>query len=205
MLKVGLTGGIACGKSYSLKEFEKLGVHPIDADKIAHRLIEPGQPGYDPVVAAFGREFLDSDQRINRKMLGKLVFADDQARARLNTILHPLVFAEEQRLQTALQYELSNVRPQVSMTDAALMIETGRYSQYDVLIVVYCRSEIQLCRLMFRDQIPEEQARRRVAIQMPLLEKVKYADYVIDNSGKLSDTRQQIHHIFADLRTRFEL
>ena len=115
MLKVGLTGGIACGKSYSLKEFEKLGVHPIDADRIAHRLIEPGQPGYEPVLEAFGEEFLDSKRRIDRKRLGGLVFSDDEARKLLNSILHPLVFKEEDRLQSALQYELSNVRPQVSI------------------------------------------------------------------------------------------
>jgi len=204
MLRIGLTGGIACGKSYSLREFEKLGVYPIDADRIAHRLIEPGQAGYEPVVEAFGPDFLDREHRIDRKRLGRLVFSNRQARDCLNGILHPLVKEEERRLQASLENELSNVRPRISMTDAALLVETGWHEQYDYIIVVYCRPEIQLCRLMFRDQIPEEQAIQRIASQMPLLEKVKYADYIIDNSSKLSDTREQIHNVFADLLTLLE-
>ncbi len=199
MLKVGLTGGIACGKSYTLKEFQKLGVYGIDLDQVGHLVIEPDRPAYHEVVEAFGREILDSEGLIDRKRLGRIVFSDEEARERLNAIVHPYIFEEEQRRLTALQYPLSNLRPKIVMIDAALMVETGYSKNYDVLIVVYCKLEVQLRRLLYRDMIPEDEALRRINSQMPLLEKVKYGDYVIENSGKLSNTQDQIRHVYAEL------
>lgn len=199
MLKVGLTGGIACGKSFTLKEFERLGVSGIDADKIAHHVIEKGKPAYQEVVKAFGEGILQEDGAIDRKKLGKLVFDDPPARHRLNGIVHPYIFEEEHRLLAALEYPLSNLRPKIAMVDAALMIETGSYLRYDKLVVVYCRPEIQIARMLYRDQISEEDALKRINSQLPVLEKVKFADYVIENSGTLSDTREQIRQTYAEL------
>ncbi len=202
MLKVGLTGGIACGKSYTLKEFQKLGVYGIDLDQIGHQVIEPDRPAYQKLVDTFGQEILDAEGLIDRKRLGRIVFADETARQRLNAIVHPYIFEEERRRLNALEYPLSNVRPKIVMVDAALMVETGYHKNYDVLIVVYCKVEVQLRRLLYRDKIPNDEALRRIQSQMPLLEKVKYGDYIIENSGKLSKTQEQIRHIHAELMAR---
>lgn len=203
MLTVALTGGIACGKSYSLKEFEKLGVFPIDADRIAHEAIARGTPAYDQIVSTFGNSILDSDGQVDRKALGRIIFSDTEARLKLNDIVHPFVFEREAQIRKSIQDELSTVSPLISMTDAALMVETGWHKNYDVVIVVYCHPEIQLRRLVQRDRITKDEAQSRIESQMPLLDKVRYADYIIENSGKLQATQEQIHHIFADLKTRF--
>ncbi len=204
MLKVGLTGGIACGKSYTLSEFQKLGVYGIDLDRIGHKVIEPDGPAYQPVVDAFGDGILNAEGLIDRKRLGKIVFSDEEALKKLNAIVHPHIFQEEQRRMNALQYPLSNVRPKIAMVDAALMVETGAHKNYDVLIVVYCKLEVQLRRLLYRDNIPEDEALRRVRSQMPLLKKVRYGDYIVENSGRLSSTREQIRHTYTELLSRVE-
>ncbi len=204
MLKVGLTGGIACGKSYTLKEFEKLGVYAIDADQIARQVVAQGKPAYQKVVKAFSDAVLQPNGDIDRKKLGEIVFSDPEARERLNRIVHPYIHKEENRRLAALQDDLSNVRPPITMTDAALMVETGSYKKYDLLVVVFCPAVIQLRRLIMRDGISEAEARRRIRSQMSILEKIKYGDYIIDNSGKLSNTNEQIHHTFAELMARIE-
>lgn len=202
MLKVGLTGGIACGKSHTLKQFHKLGAVTIDADRIAHLVMQPGKPAYENIVQLFGPDILAPDKTIDRRRLAKLVFSDPDLRAKLNAAVHPHVYeAEHQEIDKA---RLINSSPMV-LVDAALMVETGSYKGYQVVIVVYCRPDIQLNRLMSRDDLPEEEAVRRIESQMPILEKIKYADYVVENSGKLADTNQQVKHIFADLLSRFEL
>lgn len=204
MLRVGLTGGIACGKSFTLKEFEKLGVYGIDADKISHMVTGKGGSAYPEVVAAFGREIVGDDGEIDRKKLGKLVFSDDESRRKLMSIVHPHIFAEEKRRLEALENPLSNVRPRIAMTDAALMVETGSHKRYDYVIVVYCRQEIQIRRMLYRDLISEEEAQQRIDSQMPVLEKVKYADFIVENSGTLAHTREQIRQIYAELLSRAE-
>ncbi len=202
MLRVGLTGGIACGKTNALIEFEKLGVYGIDADQIAHNVIFPDGPGYAEVVKTFGNEILNDDGTIDRSRLGTIVFGDGSKRRELNRIVHPLVFAEEERILRSLEDELSTLRPRIAMVGAALMIEAGSHQRYDVILVVYCRQEIQLRRLMTRDGLGEVEALRRIGSQMPVQEKVGYADFVIDNSSRLSDTRRQIHHTFLELASR---
>jgi dephospho-CoA kinase len=204
MLKVALTGGIACGKSYSLREFAKLGVFPIDADVIARDVVEPDRPAYLEVVKVFGDEYIDPEGKLDRKKLAHLIFSDDTAREKLNELLHPYIFVEEQKIRDSLEYDLSNFRPQICMTDAALVVETGWHRKYDVVIVVYCREEIQLRRLMYRDRIPQEEALKRIASQMPLLEKILNGDYIIENSGRLSDTNEQIHHTYSDMLTKLD-
>ncbi|RPJ61355.1 MAG: dephospho-CoA kinase [Acidobacteria bacterium] len=202
MLKVGLTGGIACGKSYTLKEFQRYGAHTIDADKIVHQLLMPGHAGYKKVVEAFGSQFLNSDSQLDRRRLADLVFSDGEALRKLNEIMHPLVFAEEKR--QIEEAELIRRRTPMIVVDAALMVETGSYRNYDVILMVYSRPEVQLMRLILRDHLTEQEASKRIASQMPLLQKLKYADYVIQNSGKLSNTAEQVAHTFKDLVFRYE-
>ena len=202
MLRVGLTGGIACGKTNTLAEFQRLGVYGIDADQIGHEVIQPGGSAYSQVVERFGPEILNQDGTINRSRLGRIVFTDESSRRDLNQIVHPRILAEVERILCGLEDELSTLRPQVAMVDAALMVETGSYEKYDVILVVYCHPEIQLRRLMSRDGLSESDALLRIRSQMPLLEKVRYADFVLDNSNRLSDTQRQIHHTFLELMAR---
>ena len=198
MLKVGLTGGIGCGKSHILREFHKLGVYTIDADEIAHEVILPDQPAYGEIVESFGPEILASDQTIDRKKLGEKIFSDGKAREKLNQIVHPLVL-EEEALRIAEFEDREDLKSPIIMVDAALMVEAGSYRKYDFVVVVYCHSQVQLQRLMARDKLSEEEALQRIESQMPLLEKIKYADYVIENSGRLSETNEQVRHIFKEL------
>jgi dephospho-CoA kinase len=202
MLKVGLTGGIACGKSYTLKEFQRYGAHSIDADQIVHQLLLPGHAGYKEVVETFGSEFLNADSQLDRRRLGELVFSDEAARRKLNKIIHPLVLAEEKR--QIEEAALIHRRTPMIVVDAALMVEVGSYRNYDVILMVYARPDVQLMRLMLRDNLTEQEALKRIASQMPLLEKLKYADYVIENSGKLSNTAEQVDHTFKDILFRYE-
>ncbi len=198
MLKVGLTGGIGCGKSHILREFHKLGVHTIDADEIAHEVILPDQPAYGEILERFGPEILASDQTIDRKKLGEKIFSDGKAREKLNQIVHPLVL-EEEALRIAEFEDREDLKSPIIMVDAALMVEAGSYRKYDFVVVVYCHPQVQLQRVMARDKLSEEEALQRIESQMPLLEKIKYADYVIENSGRLSETNEQVRHIFKEL------
>jgi dephospho-CoA kinase len=204
MLKVGLTGGIACGKSYALKEFHKLGAYAIDADRIAHKVTWPGQPAYEQIVAAFGRDILLEDGDLDRKKLAALIFSNGSERKRLNDIVHPYILKEEQRLITEVEKDPRLLRSPIVMVDAALMVEVGSYRNYDFVVVVYCHPSIQLSRLVTREGLSEEEAWRRISSQMPLLEKVRYADFVIENSGKLSQAHRQIKQVFAELINYYE-
>lgn len=203
MLKVGLTGGIACGKSHILREFSKLGVYTIDADELAHSAILPNTPAYQAILDSFGREILAPDDTIDRKKLGQIIFSDEQARQRLNTIVHPRVQQEEIRLTSEFEEEKDPKSP-IIMVDAALMVETGSYRRYDLIIVVYCHPQTQLRRLISREGLSEEQATQRIRSQMPLLDKIKHADYIIENSSKLSETNEQVRHVFTELVAHWE-
>ncbi len=202
MLKVGLTGGIACGKSYILEELRKSGAYALDADEIAHSVILPEGAAYPEVVDAFGSEILTSDKIIDRMKLGAIVFSDRAALDRLNQIVHPHVFAEEERRILAIEAEAGKAGRGLLVVDAALMIEVGSYSNYDSVIVVYCRPAVQLHRLMQRDDLSAEEALKRIRSQMPVTRKLRYADYVVDNSGKRTESRHQIRRIFDQLILR---
>ena len=203
VLKVGLTGGIACGKSQFLREFHKLGVYTIDADEIAHRAILPDTSAYQEILNHFGKEILAPDETIDRKKLGQIIFSDEPARQRLNSIVHPRVRQEEARLTSDFEAEEEPESP-IIMVDAALMVETGSYRKYDFLIVVYCHPRIQLRRLMSREGFSEEKAMQRIGSQMPLMDKIKYADYIIENSSRLSETHEQVKHVFTELVVHWE-
>ena len=198
MLTVGLTGGIVCGKSEALSELDKLGAYTIDADDIAHQVITPGQPAYHQIVSTFGPSILKSDQSIDRKKLGKLVFSNKESRETLNQIAHPFILEEEEGHISELKAQ-KNPRSPVIVVEAALMVETGSYRRYDLIIVVNCRPEIQVKRLMLRDGLSGKEALQRISSQLPPEEKIKHAQYVMENSGQLSELQEQARTIFVDL------
>jgi len=204
MFSVGLTGGIACGKSNALRCFRSLGAHTIDADVIAREVVEPGKPAYDKILDEFGPSIIGLEGQINRKELGGIVFSDPVALQKLNEIVHPFVLQEEKRRIATLEAEEPGSKSQIVIVDASLMIETGTYRKYQAIVVVYCPPSVQLRRLMLRDGISESQARQRIESQMPTLEKIQYGDYVIETSGKLSDTYTQVKQVYSELLACFE-
>jgi dephospho-CoA kinase len=195
VLRVGLTGGIACGKSHVLRELEARGCQAIDLDKVAHDMLEPGAPGFAPVVATFGRDILGPDGRIDRKQLGARVFGDAAALARLNAIVHPLVRLEEEHRVLALEA----VQAELVVTDAALLVEAGLLLHYDRLVVVHCAPSQQLERLMARDGLTSAAAQARIAAQLPLLEKRRFAHLEIDTSSSLAASEAAAHALAAEL------
>lgn len=196
MLRVGLTGGIASGKSTVAARMRELGLAVLNADLLAHRLIEPGQPAYEEVVREFGRAVLSPDGSVDRKKLGEIVFRDPARRERLNGIVHPRVIeAREQQLK---QMEAENPRG-LAIVEAALLIEAGYYKKLDRLVVCSCRPEQQMARLRARG-LTEEEARQRLAAQLPLEEKLRLADDVVDCSGTLAETQQQTDALVERLR-----
>lgn len=197
MLKVGLTGSIAVGKSFVLDVLRDLGARTIDADAIAREVVAPGTHGLDAVVKEFGSEILKPDGSLDRGKLGAIVFADEQKRLKLNSILHPFIIARQDELIREWQSETSDP---IVVVDAALMIESGGYKRFDKLIVVHCRPEIQLERLMARNKIPREEAERRTKAQMPQEEKKKYADFLIDTSNGFETTRRQVEEVWQELK-----
>ena len=192
----GLTGGIASGKSTVANELIERGIPVFDADAAAREVVEPGQPALADIVDAFGVEVLRKDGRLDRKALGAIVFADDEARARLEAITHPRIRERigEQVLSAAADGH------DVAFVDAALMVETGWYEQFAGLVVVWCPVATQLERLMTRDEIDAEAARARIDAQMPIDEKREKADFVVDNSGSLDELDAQIDALVAWLQ-----
>jgi len=204
MLRVGLTGGIATGKTTVAAILRELGCRMLDADKIAHRLIEPGAAAYEDVVSEFGRGILTSDGRVDRQKLGAIVFADPARLARLNGIVHPRVLDAQDRELDAIE----RAEPRaIAVVEAALLIEAGYAPKLDCLVVTWCTPEQQLARLMRQDAaggagrgLTLEQARQRIAAQMPIEEKRRMADEVIDCSGSLEHTREQVVALVAKLK-----
>lgn len=196
MLHVGLTGNIASGKSYASEVFAELGANVIDADKVVHELLASGTKTYHKVLNAFGEGILNQNQEIDRKKLAQIVFFDSEKRLLLNNLIHPEVGAEI--LRRVFDLEQSSASG-IIIVDAALMVETGGHKMYDRLIVVACDPALQVSRLMSRDGLTEKEARARIESQMPIEEKRKFADYVIETSGTLKQTRDQAEAIYRDL------
>ncbi len=196
MLRVGLTGSIGVGKSFVTSVFAELGCHVIDADQTAREVVMPGTPGLKALTEAFGKEILNADGTLNRKHLGAVVFADESQRQRLNQILHPFIIARQDEILNGWEAEDPHG---IGIVDAALMIESGGYKRFDKLIVVHCRPEVQLERLMLRDKLSREEALRRINSQMSQEEKQGYADYLIDSSDGFELTRQQTVEVFNKL------
>ncbi len=194
MLRVGLTGGIACGKTTVARMFAELGIPVLEADRVAHALLEPGQPAYAAVVAEFGPQVLRADGTVDRGRLGEIVFADRNRLERLNQLVHPGV-------REAIEHwfaEQAGRGARVALVEAALLVEAGYHHQLDRLIVVWCRPEQQRERLLARGLSPQ-QAEQRIAAQMPLEEKCRLADDVVDCSGSLEQTRRQVGVLVAQL------
>ena len=198
MQKVGLTGSIAVGKSHVLRVFRELGCHVLDADRVAREVVAPGTEGLERVVDAFdGETLLQKDGNLDRAKLGAIVFADERKLLLLNSIVHPLVFEEQERWLRSCE----TADPDgIAIVDAALMIESGGYKRFDKLIVVWCRPDLQLQRLMSRDGLTREEAEQRIASQMPQDEKKSYADFLIDTSNSYEETRLQITEVFDRLK-----
>ena len=196
MLKVGLTGSIAVGKSFVLGVLAELGCRVLNADVTAREVVAPESPGLRAAVDAFGKEILLPDGGLDRAKLGSLIFADEQKRLRLNSILHPFIIAAQD--EQMRKWESEDPKG-IAVIDAALMIESGGYQRFDELIVVHCRPEVQLQRLMSRDGLDREQAEQRVTAQMPQEEKKKFADYLIDTSEGFESAREQTEAVFREL------
>jgi dephospho-CoA kinase len=197
MLRAGLTGSIAVGKSFVSSVFAESGCHVLDADQTAREVVAPESDGLRAVVEAFGAEVLRPDGALDRAKLGAIVFKDETKRARLNEILHPLIIsAQDDWLR---QREREDPRG-IGIVDAALMIETGSYKRFDKLIVVHCRTDLQLERLVKRDGLPVAEASRRIEAQMPQEEKKKFADYLIDTSNGYEDARARASAVYEKLR-----
>jgi dephospho-CoA kinase len=204
MLKVGLTGGIASGKTAVGEIFVSLGAHLIQADQISHDLMQVGQPVYEEVVRHFGPDILNADLSVNRAKLAESAFgsaAQKESRIyELNKIVHPAVV----RHQEGWMEEIGRKDPgSVAIVEAALLIEAGAAKRFDRLIVVTCNAEQRVARFAARQKLPLEDARkevaRRMAAQLPEAEKIKVADYVIDNSRSLNHTRDQVREIWQKL------
>jgi dephospho-CoA kinase len=211
LLKVGLTGGIACGKSVVGEMFVGLGAHLVQADKIAHELMLPGRPVYNEVVKHFGGAILNADMSVNRARLAEAAFGtaregSTQSASRvqeLNRIVHPAVIrAQEEWMEEVGRQN----RGAVAMVEAALIVEAGAAKRFDSLIVVTCDEEQRVARFAARQKLPLEEARkevaRRMAAQLPDAEKINVANYVIDNSGSLNHTRAEVERVWGELRAK---
>jgi len=196
MLLIGLTGGIASGKTVVSKMFVKLGAHLIDADVIARNIVKPFTPAWKEIVSAFGRSILYEKKEINREVLGGIIFNNLEKRRQLEAITHPRIIDEENQQVIALREKYNSG---IIIIDAALLIEAGRYDRMDKLVVVYTDRKTQLKRLMARDNLNKAEAQKRLDSQMSLDEKVKLADFVIDNSKSLGEVENQVADIYSSL------
>lgn len=190
---IGLTGGIASGKSTVARILRELGAPVIDADQLARQVVEPGTPALADVVARFGEDVLDDDGRLDRQKLGAIVFNDDEARAALNAIVHPRI---AEASQAAIAAHVAAGAKAV-VYEAALLVENEAYGWMHALVVVSLPEDEQRRRLMARDDISADEADARLRSQLPLADKVAVADYVIDNSGTLEQTRRQTEQVWA--------
>ena len=196
MLNIGLTGGIASGKSTVAKMFQERGAYLIDFDELAHFVEEPDQPAWKAIVDHFGSDIVNEDRTIDRVKLGLIVFADQKKLSILNSIVHPAVLEEWRRRIDDL-YEIDPCA--VVISDVPLLIEVGMQDQVDLVILVYVAPEVQVERLMERNGCSREEAVKRLASQMPIDDKIPYADIVIDNQDSPDETREVVYEIWDDI------
>lgn len=198
---VGLTGAIASGKSLVSAELKRLGAFIIDADLIARRIVEPGMPAYNEIVAGFGQGIVCPDGSLDRKALGRIVFSDKERLALLNRITHPRIVEE-------IENDLAVIRQghpgAIIVVDAALIIELGLHRKMDRVVVVYSDEERCVERMKDRDRLSGSEARERLEAQMPLKEKLAYADYIIGNSGEIEETMKRVKEVFDALASELK-
>lgn len=198
-LRAALTGGIATGKSYCLSEFAAAGVPTVDADQLARDVVAPGTPGHAAVSQRFGQAVLAPDGALDRPALARLVFSDDHARRDLEAIVHPAVYRAIDRWFA----ELGDRGEPLGLADIPLLYETGREVDFDIVIVAACPPAMQIERVMARNGLSAEEARQRLAAQMPIDEKADRADYVIDTSGGFDETAAQVRSVLQSLRATY--
>lgn len=195
MYLIGLTGGIASGKSTVSRMLSELGACIIDVDKLSREVVQPGKPAYQDIIKAFGKDIVEPDGELNRRLLGQLVFNNKEARLALEKITHP-------RIETAAKAAVEAAEANgfdVVVLDVPLLIEVGWHTRVDAVWVVYVDEQTQLDRLMSRDKLGKTAARARMDAQLALSEKVKYADVVIDNSGALEKTQNNVAQAWRNL------
>ena len=197
MLKVGLTGGLASGKSFAAAEFERLGCQLLHADAIGRRILSDDADARAEVVSAFGSGVLDSDGDIARGALARVAFADQRSLERLNAIIHPRVFRQIDEFFCKVE---SSHPDAVAIVEAAIMIESGSYRRYDRLVLAACPREMQIQRFVEREGGTAAEAESRIARQMPLADKLAYADFVIDTGGTRERTLGQVREVYARLQ-----
>jgi dephospho-CoA kinase len=199
MLNVGLTGGIATGKSTVVRMLVKQGARVIDHDELVHTLQQPGQPVWKSIVESFGRDILDTDERIDRKKLGKLVFDNEQRRKLLESIVHPAVLEEAQRQREKIFRANEKA---IILSDIPLLLEVGMKDEFDLVLLVYASPELQIKRVMRRNNLSREEAIARLKSQMPIDEKLKFADIVIRNDGTMRELETRVNEVWQELLAR---
>ncbi len=197
MLRIGLTGGLASGKSFVGRTLQEMGCFLIQADELGHEVMRKGAEAYPAIVQEFGSGILNEEAEIDRRELGAIVFDKPDLLARLSAIVHPAVRARGQALETYFQKQDPHG---IIVYEAAILIETGSFREYQKLIVASCTEEQQVERAMSRDHLTKQEVLSRLRRQMPLEQKVKYADYVIDTSGTKEHTLAQTRTVYASLR-----
>lgn len=196
MLIIGLTGGISSGKSFISEYLQELGAIVIDADKLAREAVEPGGPALQEIRSHFGDEVFESNGKLNRKKLGEIIFNSVREKEKLNSIIHPKVIEETKRLIE--KYKAEQAGPAI-IIDAPLLIEAGMYNLADKIWVVAVDEEIQIERLRKRDKLTRQEALSRLKMQMPLQEKLKFADHIIDNNGSKEDTLRYVQALWKEM------
>lgn len=197
LFQIGLTGGIATGKSTAAEVFRAEGAFVLDADQIGHQMMEPGTEAFEEIVAAFSPAVVGADGRIDRRALGTRVFSVPAERLRLNAILHPRIVAETDR---RLIERARQAPGGMAVVQAALMVEAATHRRFDRLVVTHCPPEVQVARLREREGMSEAEAWRRIRAQAPPEAKLAVADYVIDTSGTLLQSRDRVREVFQALR-----
>jgi dephospho-CoA kinase len=195
MRRVALTGGIATGKSHVLAQFKSLAVPTIDADTLAREVVAVGTPGLKAVVLRFGEDVLDQAGALDRRKLASIVFADAEARHALEQITHPAI----RRAMDSWFESLGDADPGFAIADIPLLYEVGRDKDFESVIVTACDSDTQIRRVMARDGATEQEARQRIAAQLPNAEKIRRADYVIKTDGTFEDTDRQVREVWRSL------
>ena len=192
MRNIGMTGGISSGKNQVAEIFNQLGFYTIDSDVSCRKVMEKGEPAYEKIVSFFGKDILDENGSILRKKLGEIVFSNKEKLKKLESIVHPAIMQYEKKERSKIYGKNDKA---VVVTHAALIIENGSCNQYDALIVVTCSYDIQIARVMQRDNISEEKKKNIISHQMPNVERLKYADFIIDNSSNLDDLYKEVKRI----------
>jgi dephospho-CoA kinase len=198
VLRVGLTGGLASGKSFVGRALADLGCHLIEADKLGHEVMMPGGEAYDAIVQEFGPTVLDAEGRISRRKLSGIVWDNPERLEKLNNLVHPPVREREESKMA----EIARADPRaIVVVEAAILVETGRYKSFDRLIVVTCAPEHQMERALERGSYNKDEILARLSRQLPLEEKLRVADYVIDTSGSKEATLEQVRKVYGSLRS----